>query len=119
MSFRHCRAWFLVLPLLSGPAFLQAQDDPRPVCNSKTQGRLWPEAANTDRRLISHLVRCGELQICVRGTWHYRWESASVRLDQLGRPGKSKPQTPAGCEIQAITGDNARPEPADSSAKLE
>lgn len=61
---------------------------------------MWPEEANHDRRLILRLVRCGELFICVRGTWHYHWEAASVRLDQLGRGAKLKQSKPSYCEVQ-------------------
>src|ERR1700761_2176338 len=92
---------FKFWPLLVFPLFLQsfgqAADDPRPICSSENHGRMWPEAANHDPKLIAHLVRCGELLVCVHGTWHYHWEAQSVRIDQLGRHAKSKPAaTPVG-----------------------
>jgi hypothetical protein len=46
-------------------------------------------------------VRCGELFICVRGTWHYHWEAPSVRVDQLARHAKSKSASPSVCEAQS------------------
>lgn len=81
-------------------------DDARPQCSSHNQGQLWPEAANHDSKLMSHLMRCGELFICVRGVWHYHWEAPSIRLDQLARHSKSKaanskPAEPAVCEESA------------------
>jgi hypothetical protein len=105
MSFR-CRACLaLVLPLLSLPFPSIAEDDSRPACNSHNQGSMWPEAANHDRSLISRLVRCGELLICVRGNWRYHWEAASVRLDQLDRRTKTKVSKPSFCEVSPGTGE--------------
>ena len=78
-----------------------AADDSRPICNSENQGQMWPAAANHDHKLMSRLVRCGELFICVRGAWRYHWETPSVRLDQLDRHAKaaSKPRV---CEIESL-----------------
>lgn len=78
-----------------------AADDSRPACNSENQGQMWPEAANHDHKLMSRLVRCGELFICVRGAWHYHWEAPSVRLDQLSRHGKPASK-PAVCEVESL-----------------
>jgi hypothetical protein len=87
--------------MLAVPWLCLAADDSRPACTSQIQGRLWPEAANHDPKLISHLVRCGELLICVRGNWHYHWEAPSVRVDQLVRGGKAKASKPTVCEVQS------------------
>ena len=112
MSFRFVAASLaLILPLLSTPTLSLAQDDTRPVCKSQIQGRRWPDAANSDRKLISILARCGELLICVRGTWHYHWEAASVRVDQLGKGAKSKQSKPSGCEVQAQVRNNPESSP--------
>ncbi len=89
--------------ILAAPLLCQPADDSRPACTSQIQGHMWPEAANHDPKLISHLLRCGELLICVRGTWHYHWEAPSVRLDQLGRGAKSSGSRPAVCDVQAVT----------------
>ena len=80
----------------------QRQDDARPACGSHNQGQLWPEAANHDAKLMARLIRCGELFLCVRGTWHYHWESPSVRLDQLGRGAKFKASKPSTCAIESV-----------------
>jgi hypothetical protein len=103
----------LATPLLLACQLALAADDSRPVCSSQNQGRMWPEAANHDPKLISRLVRCGELFLCVRGTWHYHWEAPSVRFDQLGHQAKSKTSKPSVCEVQSAVGVHA-PDPAAS-----
>jgi hypothetical protein len=72
-------------------------DNPKPACSAKIAGQLWPEAANHDPALRKKLSRCGELELCTRGIWRYRWESLTVRIDQL-RGGSQLPK-PAGCEV--------------------
>jgi len=74
-----------------------ASGDPKPACNAKTAGQLWPEVANRDPALRKKLSRCGELELCTRGNWRYHWESLTVRIDQL-RGGSQLPK-PAGCEV--------------------
>jgi hypothetical protein len=69
--------------ILAVPVLWAASDDSRPACTSQIQGRMWPDAANHDPKVISRLARCGELFICVRGSWHYHWQAPSVRVDQL------------------------------------
>jgi hypothetical protein len=108
---RFVRVWLL----LAVPFLSLAADDSRPACSSKNQGRMWPEAANHDPKLISRLVRCGELLICVRGSWHYHWESPSVRIDQLGHGAKTKPTKIAGCEVQPLA-ENESDHPAPSGS---
>ncbi len=100
----------ILLPM-SVPMLCLGANDARPACSSQNQGRLWPEAANHDSKLMSHLMRCGELFICVRGVWHYHWEAPSIRLDQLARhsdskaakskTAKSSPAAPAVCEEES------------------
>jgi hypothetical protein len=55
----------------------------RPACNAKMFGETWPPAANSDSRLLNELARRGELQICTRGAWRYRWTSPTVHINQL------------------------------------
>jgi hypothetical protein len=109
------KAWLI----LAVPLSCFAADESRPACGSQNQGRMWPEAANHDPKLLSRLVRCGELLICVRGNWHYHWEAPSIRLDQLGRRAKSKPAAPSVCEAQAVNNEIPPPDPSLSSEKLE
>lgn len=68
----------------------------KPACNAENLGRMWPDAANNDRRLFTKLARCGALQVCTRQVWRYRWESPTVTLDQL-REGAT-PARPGACE---------------------
>jgi hypothetical protein len=91
----------LILPVFTFLAF--ADDAVRPVCTAKNLGLLWPEQANKDPKLMGTLARCGELSICTRRTWRYRWDSAVVTLDQLRHRQTSlvKP----GCEV--VSNDKA------------
>jgi hypothetical protein len=104
----------LTVPLLC----LAAADDSRPACVSQNQGHMWPEAANHDPRLLFSLMRCGQLLICVRGTWHYHWEAPSIRFDQLARRAKLKASKPPACEVQSLV-DGSSPEPPTANEKVE
>jgi hypothetical protein len=111
---RFFKAWaILAVPLLA-----LAADDSRPACTSQNQGRMWPEAANHDPKLISRLVRCGELFICVHGSWHYHWEAPSIRVDQLGRHAKSQASKPPVCDAQAVV-ETTPPDQSPINEKLE
>lgn len=91
MLFRLCGATLVCVGLGFGA------EDLKPACNAQTAGKLWPDVANQDARLRKKLAHCGELELCTRGVWRYRWEALTVRLDQL-RGGESIAK-PAGCEI--------------------
>ncbi|HTS50583.1 MAG TPA: hypothetical protein VMH05_21710 [Bryobacteraceae bacterium] len=93
--------------LLFGASTLlsQAQDSAQPLCTKENVGQLWPEAANHDRKALLHLARCGELQMCVRNRKQFRWESLTVRIDQLR--GGSKTDQPSGCEASPETGQHS------------
>jgi hypothetical protein len=77
----------------------------RLACNSETIGQLWPSQANGNNRLTRKLFNCGELQVCTRGRWKYRWSPLSVRVDQLS--GGSKVAPPA---CTALINELATPE---------
>jgi hypothetical protein len=91
-------AIFLSIFLLAGES-IPVTNPIKPKCDAKTAGELWPAEANKDRMLSAKLARCGELQICVRGHYKYRWESPTVRVDQLS-PRAGKP-IPAECDASA------------------
>ena len=74
-----------------------ASDDTKTTCDATSAGLLWPEAANHDFQLRKKYSRCGELEVCTRGRWHFHWQSVTVRLDQLR--GGSQFAKPAGCEV--------------------
>jgi hypothetical protein len=107
MPLRLLKAWLI----LAVPLMCLAADDSPPACTSQNQGRMWPDAANHDPKLISRLTRCGELLICVRGAWHYHWEAPSIRVDQLVRHAKAKTSKPTGCEIQSADAPPPDPSP--------
>jgi hypothetical protein len=104
--------FFVASLALMLPVLCLGADDSRPACGSHNQGQLWPEAANHDPKVLSHLMRCGELFLCVRGTWHYHWEAPSIRLDQLARHAKPNAAKPSACEEQPAAGDVTQPDPA-------
>jgi hypothetical protein len=110
LSFRFLHAGLM----LAVPFCCLAADDSPPVCNSVNQGRMWPDSANRDPKLIPNLARCGALLVCVHGSWHYHWEAPGVRLDQLARRRKSKAIAAPACEVQSAAGVPA-PEPSISS----
>jgi hypothetical protein len=102
---------FRSAPLLLWFSFLcAAADNPKPACTKQTLGQMWPAAANRDPVFRSKLSRCGELEVCVRGVWRYRWERLTVRLDQLH--GASRIKKPAVCEAIAEPAGKS-PEKAD------
>ncbi|HVX66522.1 MAG TPA: hypothetical protein VHA11_07965 [Bryobacteraceae bacterium] len=70
----------LALSLLSGSV---AEKPPRSTCNRETQGRYWPEEANTDRKLAARLMRTGELQMCSRGFFRYNWEPLTINYHSV------------------------------------
>lgn len=41
------------------------------------------------------LARSGELRLCTRGTWRYRWESPTVHVGQLAKGGETKAAEPS------------------------
>lgn len=92
-----------VLLLGASTLLCLAEDSPRPTCNSENTGKMWPDAANHDRKALVRLARCGELQMCVRSGKKFRWELLTVRIDQLR--GGSKLDQPSGCETSPGTGN--------------
>ena len=69
--------------LLSGLCW--AGPDGKPRCTAKLRGRFWPEAANSDRKLVSTLARSGQLEMCVVRVWRHRWEALTVHVSQLAK----------------------------------
>jgi len=98
MLFHALKTWLL---LAAVSTLCLAADASRPVCNAQNYGRMWPDAANHNPKMLTKLSQCGDLQICTRPGFRYRWEALTVRVDQLGR-GKQKLATPARCEALTI-----------------
>lgn len=87
----------IMIYVLLLPAAAQGAVEPeRPACSSALEGQFWPLQANSDRKLASKLARCGQLDMCSRGMFRYRWRSMTVRVDQLSR--KAELKAPAGCD---------------------
>ncbi|MFZ0592242.1 MAG: hypothetical protein WAM39_17395 [Bryobacteraceae bacterium] len=82
---------------------LAASGSDRPVCNKMTAGELWPPQAKTHRAAFWRLSQSGELEVCSRAPWHYRWESLTVNVHYLaarqrtqGDAGEGSKSSPAG-----------------------
>ena len=54
-----------------------AEPPPRPPCNARNQGMMWPEARPRDA--------CTEVQVCTRQVWRYRWQPATVDVSRLAK----------------------------------
>jgi hypothetical protein len=74
----------VVAILLAGWCLAQ-QNEIKPRCTAKVQGRYWPERANSDAQLAATLARSGELEMCVVRVWKHRWEPLTVHVSQLGK----------------------------------
>ncbi len=91
------RKWLLAVVCC---ASLAAQEPPR--CGQSLRGTFWPEEANGSREARQHAPNCGELKICTRGLWRFRWEPVGIPYWRLAG-GKA----PAGC-AEGLAG--AKPE---------
>jgi hypothetical protein len=99
-------ALFLSLVLLAAESAPTPVPE-RPACTAANAGQFWPEQANKDHKLAAKLARCGELRICTRGLFHYRWESPTVRADQL-----SKGALPIPAECREAQPEDGSPSPS-------
>jgi len=97
MFFHVLKTGPLAVALLATNLGLRAEDFPQPLCNAQNYGRMWPDAANDNPKMLLKLARCGDLQICSRHAMRYKWVALTVRVDQL-RGAKKKVAAPAGCE---------------------
>jgi hypothetical protein len=77
----------LAILLMFGSAMCFAQSiSDLPVCNKKNVGELWPPEALADRVAFRRLSQSGELEVCSRVSWHYRWKSLTVNVRDLSAP---------------------------------
>lgn len=81
------RVWMI---LAASAAPIPTTGAAKPVCNAQTLGRMWPDAANGNPRLMVKLSQAGELEICSRGDWRYGWKSPTVSVTQLRDRASSK-----------------------------
>jgi hypothetical protein len=51
------------------------------------------------------LARWGELRMCTRGTWRYRWESPTVPMNQLVKGGDAQPRGGASAALSTARQD--------------
>lgn len=64
--------------------------DKRPSCNADQLGRFWPASANDSRQSVYELSKTGELELCTRGIFRYRWEALTVSYKDLLGAAKQK-----------------------------
>jgi hypothetical protein len=62
-----------------------AQEAPKAVCNAKTQGQFWPAEANFSPDAARRYTQSGELEVCARGVWKYKWEHLSINVRDLAK----------------------------------
>jgi hypothetical protein len=73
-----------------GLLLLQKPIDERPACNADTVGLMWPNEANLDPQALYRLSRAGELWLCTKHPWRYKWEKPSVSVAQLKKEREEK-----------------------------
>jgi hypothetical protein len=80
-----------MFPLVLLSMFLM-QDPPeeRPVCDADTVGLMWPNEANLNPQALHKYARSGELWLCSKQPWRYRWERPSVSVSQLKKEREEK-----------------------------
>ena len=99
----------VILGCLLAVTLAFAAHPPRSACSKRTHGRLWPEEANTDRRVALQLMRSGEVYLCSYGRLRYRWEPLSTDWKTL-----EAAHARAKTETQGLSPKgNARVEPAE------
>jgi len=72
----------------------------KPVCGENNRGQFWPSEANSDRVVLKQALNCGELRICSKGLWKYRWETVGATYWQL-----AKQPAPAACKLAEPAGE--------------
>jgi hypothetical protein len=65
----------------------------KPACDAKSLSKFWPDAANSDSRTLFDLSRTGQLELCTRGTFRYKWRALTVSYQEIRATEKSKAQS--------------------------
>lgn len=77
---------FLRLLLISAVTLLgcaaQQSEKPKPPCNARNRGQLWPEPKDRDA--------CHPVEMCTEHRWKYRWQPLTVDVSQLSKDPKVK-----------------------------
>lgn len=96
----------LSLTLLTAAALLG--QSAKPVCNSKSQGRFWPEAANTDRAALQRAAQCGQLEMCSLALFRFHWTPLTVNANPQAKQACAAPSAGA---VSAAVQPGASPQP--------
>lgn len=83
----------IVAVVLLGSVFRcwAAEDDAssKPVCNASHAGEFWPPSANDGQKSMYEASRSGDLEICERGIYRYKWRPLTVSYRKLVKNAKS------------------------------
>lgn len=85
---------YMALTVLFGVLCSAAEQTPKPPCNVKSQGQLWPSEANSDHNAARTLFQSGELEMCSLAVWKYKWEHLSVNAHDFAKPKHPQPAKP-------------------------
>jgi hypothetical protein len=55
----------------------------KPTCAAIHVGKMWPDDANRDTKMLRAAAQNGELEVCSKHRDGYRWETVSVNVKQL------------------------------------
>jgi hypothetical protein len=69
---------------------LQEPVEERPVCDADTVGLMWPNEANLNPQALQKLAKSGELWLCTKHPWRYKWEKPAVHFAQLKKEREEK-----------------------------
>lgn len=69
---------------------LQEPTEERPACDADTVGLMWPNEANLNPQALHKLARTGDLWLCTKHPWRYKWDRPSVSVSQLKKERKEK-----------------------------
>jgi hypothetical protein len=96
--------WLRLMVL--GWALAFAAEEP-PRCGQSLRGTLWPVEANSKQEARRQALKCGELRMCTRGLWRFRWEAVGVPYWRLA--GEKAPESCAAAVAQVDTKEAVGP----------
>jgi|ERR1700679_716339 hypothetical protein len=72
----------------------------KPACNAKTRGDYWPAEANSSPQAVRRFTQSGELEMCSRDFWKYKWVHLSINAHNFAKENQpiNQESKPAGAE---------------------
>lgn len=74
--------------------FLAQEPAERPTCDADTVGLMWPNEANLSPAALHKLAKQGDLWLCTRAPWRYKWQRPAVSVSQLKKEQEEKGRRP-------------------------